>query len=85
MTIKARLPKFTLVQKLIVGFAATAFLAMLTLLFTFTGLYSLNKVARDIVKNDLVLLRSASMLRQSLLVPKRLRITRYWVDHLPDR
>jgi diguanylate cyclase (GGDEF)-like protein len=67
MTIKARLPKFSLVQKLIVGFAATAFLAMLTLLFTFTGLYSLNKVARDIVKNDLVLLRSASMLRQSLL------------------
>jgi len=62
-----RLTKFSLVQKLIVGFAATAFLAMLTLIFTFTGLYSLNKTARDIARNDLVLLRSSYTLRQSLL------------------
>lgn len=67
MKIAVHLPKFSLVQKLIVGFAATAFLAMVTLVFTFTGLYSLNKTAREIARNDLVLLRSAYMLRQSLL------------------
>jgi GGDEF domain-containing protein len=67
MNLTSRFPKFTLVQKLIIGFAVTAFLAMVTLVFTFTGLYSLNKTVRDIAKNDLVLLRSASMLRQALL------------------
>jgi diguanylate cyclase (GGDEF)-like protein len=61
------LPKFSLVQKLIIGFAATAFLAMTTLVFTFTGLYALNKTARDIARNDLVLLRSSFSLRQALL------------------
>jgi GGDEF domain-containing protein len=67
MTIKDRLPKFSLVQKLIVGFAATAFFATMTLILNFTGLYSLNKIARDIAKNDLVMLRSANILRQSIL------------------
>ena len=67
MNIKSHFPKFTLVQKLIVGFAVTAFLAMVTLVFTFTGLYSLNKTVRDIAKNDLVLIRAANMLRQALL------------------
>jgi GGDEF domain-containing protein len=67
MKLKSHFPKFTLVQKLIIGFAVTAFLAMVTLVFTFTGLYSLNKTVRDIAKNDLVLIRSANMLRQALL------------------
>ena len=67
MTIKDHLPKFSLVQKLVVGFAATAFFATMTLILNFTGLYSLNKIARDIARNDLVMLRSANILRQSLL------------------
>ena len=67
MKISPHFPKFSLVQKLIIGFAATAFLAMVTLVFTFTGLYALNKTARDIARNDLVLLRSSYVLRQSLI------------------
>jgi len=67
MKLSYNLPRFSLVQKLIIGFAATAFLAMVTLIFTFTGLYSLNKTVRDIAKNDLVLLQSSFLLRQSLL------------------
>jgi diguanylate cyclase (GGDEF)-like protein len=67
MTIKNHLPKFSLIQKLIIGFAVTVFFATVTLILNFTGLYSLNKIARDIAKNDLVMLRSANLLRQSIL------------------
>lgn len=65
------IPKFTLVQKLILGFTAMAVFAMAALTFSFAGLYSLNKTARDIANNDLVLLRSIGMLRQSLLDQER--------------
>jgi methyl-accepting chemotaxis protein len=71
MTIKAHFPKFTLVQKLFLGFTAMVVFTMAALIFSFTGLYSLNKTARDIANNDLVLLRSAGMLRQSLLDQER--------------
>lgn len=71
MTIISHFPKFTLVQKLILGFVAMAVFTMAALIFSFTGLYSLNKTARDIANNDLVLLRSVSMLRQSLLDQER--------------
>ncbi len=71
MTIKPQFPKFTLVQKLVCGFGAMAFFTMAALIFSFSGLYSLNKIARDIAKNDLVLLRSAGTLRDSLLDQER--------------
>lgn len=71
MTIKGRFPKFTLVQKLFLGFTAMVMFTMVALIFSFTGLYSLNKTARDIANNDLVLLRSIGMLRQSLLDQER--------------
>ena len=71
MTIRAHFPKFTLVQKLILGFTAMAVFTMAALTFSFAGLYSLNKTARDIANNDLVLLRSIGMLRQSLLDQER--------------
>jgi GGDEF domain-containing protein len=44
---------------------------MAALIFSFAVLYSLNKTARDIAKNDLVLLHSIGMLRQSLLDQER--------------
>src|SRR5690349_20741611 len=65
--LKVRIPKISLVRKLIAGFVAMALFTMATLIFAISGLYSLNKTARDIAKNDLVLLRSASTLRQSIL------------------
>jgi GGDEF domain-containing protein len=71
MTIRVHFPKFSLVQKIILGFAAMAFFTMAALIFSFAGLYSLNKTARDIAKNDLVLLRSVGVLRQSLLDQER--------------
>jgi len=71
MTIGAHFPKFSLVQKLILGFTAMAVFTMAALVFSFAGLYSLNKTARDIAKNDLVLLRSIGMLRQSVLDQER--------------
>jgi diguanylate cyclase (GGDEF)-like protein len=64
--LKALFPKISLVQKLIASFAAMALFTMAALLFAVTGLYSINKTARDIANNDLVLLHSASMLRESM-------------------
>ena len=65
------LPKFSLVQKIIIGFSAMAFFSMAALVFSFAGLYSINKTAREIARNDLVLLRSVGQLRQSLLDQER--------------
>jgi diguanylate cyclase (GGDEF)-like protein len=48
-----------------------AIFTMAALIFSFAGLYSLNKTARNIANNDLVLLRSVGMLRQSLLDQER--------------
>jgi diguanylate cyclase (GGDEF)-like protein len=59
--------KVSLVQKLVASYAAMAFFTMAALIFAITGIYSLNKTAREIASNDLVLLRSANMLRQSIL------------------
>jgi diguanylate cyclase (GGDEF)-like protein len=67
MESKAPSRKISLVQKLIASYAAMAFFTTAALVFAITGLYSLNKTARDIAKRDLVLLRSANQLRQSLL------------------
>jgi len=66
MILKALFPKVSLVQKLSASYAAMAFFTMAALLYAVTGLYSLSKTARDIAKNDLVLLRSASILRESI-------------------
>jgi diguanylate cyclase (GGDEF)-like protein len=71
MTIRAHFPKFSLVQKLVLGFTAMAVFTMAALIFSFAGLYSLNKTARDIAKNDLVMLHCVGMLRQSLLDQER--------------
>ncbi len=71
MTIRANLPKFSLVQKIVIGFAAMALFSMAALAFSFAGLSSLNKTAREIAGNDLVLLRSVGKLRQSLLDQER--------------
>ncbi|HEX9023410.1 MAG TPA: HAMP domain-containing protein [Geobacteraceae bacterium] len=71
MDLFARLPKLSLVQKIMLGFAAMAFFTMAALVFSFAGLYSLNKTAREIAGNDLVLLRSVGRLRQSLLDQER--------------
>ncbi len=71
MDLFARLPKLSLVQKIMLGFAAMAFFTMAALVFSFAGLYSLNKTAREIAGNDLVLLYSVSKLRQSLLDQER--------------
>jgi diguanylate cyclase (GGDEF)-like protein len=59
--------KVSLIQKLIASYGAMAFFTTAALVFAITGLFSLNKTARDIAKRDLVLLSSANQLRQSLL------------------
>lgn len=63
--------KFTLVQKLIASYAAMTFFTMAALIFSIMGLYSLNKTARDIARNDLVLINSANKLRESILAQER--------------
>ncbi len=63
--------KFSLVQKLVASYAAITFFTMAALVFSILGLYSLNKTARDIARNDLMLINSANKLRESLLAQER--------------
>lgn len=71
--IKTKAPpkRFSLVQKLIASYAAMTFFTMAALIFSIMGLYSLNKTARDIARNDLVLINSANKLRESILAQER--------------
>lgn len=63
--------RFTLVQKLIAGYAAIAFFTMAALVYSVMGLYSLNTTARDIAKNDLVFINTTIKLRESVLAQQR--------------
>ena len=59
--------KLSLLQKLIASYAAISLLTLATLVTSYTGLYSLNRTARDIVTNDFVLINTATVLRESVL------------------
>lgn len=71
MKTKFFLPKFSLVQKLIAGYVAMAFFTTAALIFSIMGLYSLHSIAREIARNDLVILNSTNKLRESLLAQER--------------
>src|SRR6516165_2857741 len=59
--------KLSLLQKLIASYAAISLFTLATLVTSYTGLYSLNRTARDIVTNDFVLINTATVLRESVL------------------
>ncbi|HEX8960933.1 MAG TPA: diguanylate cyclase [Geobacteraceae bacterium] len=59
--------KITLIQKLVASYAAISFFSLAALAISYSGLYSLNKIARDIVTNDFALINAANGLRESVL------------------
>ena len=62
-----RAARFTLLQKLIVGYAALTLFTLAALLFSARGLYSLNSTARDIATRYLPAINSLTDLRNSLI------------------
>lgn len=71
MNTKNTLKRFTLVQKLIVSYAAMLFFTTAALVFSIVGLYSLNKTAKEIIMADLPVISAANHLRESLLAQER--------------
>ncbi|RNC69648.1 MAG: HAMP domain-containing protein [Desulfuromonadales bacterium] len=63
--------RFTLVQKLIVSYAAMLFLTTIALVYAVMGIYSLNRTAKEIARNDLFIISSANKLRESMLAQER--------------
>lgn len=61
----------TLIQKLIASYAAIAFFSMAAIIFSITGLFSLNKIAKDIARNDFSFIRSTNTLRESINAQER--------------
>ena len=59
--------RFTLLQKLIVGYSALALLILAALFFSAGGLYSLNITAQDIANKHLPAINSLTDLRNSLI------------------
>jgi diguanylate cyclase (GGDEF)-like protein len=59
--------RFTLLQKLVIGYAALAMFILAALLFSAGGLYSLNNTARDIATNHLPAINALTGLRNSLI------------------
>jgi len=62
-----RTVKYTLLQKLVMGYSALALFIMAALIFSAGGLYSLNRTARDIATNHLPAINSLTGLRNSLI------------------
>jgi diguanylate cyclase (GGDEF)-like protein len=62
-----RAVRFTLLQKLVIGYAALAVFILAALLFSAGGLYSLNNTARDIATNHLPAINALTGLRNSLI------------------
>lgn len=68
MTVHSRrVVRYTLLQKLVIGYSALALFIMAALIFSAGGLYSLNRTARDIATNHLPAINSLTGLRNSLI------------------
>ncbi|HLO27059.1 MAG TPA: diguanylate cyclase [Geobacteraceae bacterium] len=64
---KSPAKKVTLINKLLASYAAISFFTIAALSISYTGLYSLTKITRDIVTNDFVVIDAANKLRESIL------------------
>jgi len=62
-----RVVRYTLLQKLVIGYAALALFILAALLFSAGGLYALNSTAHDIATNHLPAMNSLTGLRNSLI------------------
>jgi GGDEF domain-containing protein/CHASE3 domain sensor protein len=62
-----RVVKFSLIKKMVIGYAALAFFTTAALLCSAGGLYYLNKTARDIANNHMPAISAIPRLRNSLL------------------
>ena len=63
--------RFSLVQRLIAGFAITVLCSLVALLFSLNGLFSLKKTALDIARSDLTAIITINKLRESMLAQER--------------
>jgi diguanylate cyclase (GGDEF)-like protein len=71
MRFKPSKTRFTLVQKLIFSYAATAFFTVGALVYAVMGLNSLHKSAREIADSDLVLIGLTGRMRESIVAQQR--------------
>jgi diguanylate cyclase (GGDEF)-like protein len=63
--------RLTLIQKLIASYLAIAFFSMAAIVFSITGLYSLNKIVKDIAHNDFATINSTNRLFDSINAQER--------------
>ena len=63
--------RFTLVQKLVAGYAAMTLFTMAALISSIMGLYSLNRTAREIASTDLIYIDTVNKLRDSIVAQER--------------
>jgi diguanylate cyclase (GGDEF)-like protein len=63
--------KLSLVNKLVISYAAIAIFTMAATVFSTFGLQSLNGIVQDIVRNDLTFLKRIENLRDSVLTQER--------------
>ncbi len=66
-----RLPRLTLVKKIVVGYSAMAFFTIAALAFSTKGLVSLHQTAREIARTDLVFVNNVQRMRESLVAQER--------------
>jgi len=83
MPIKPTAKRLTLVQKLIVSYAAIAFFSMAATAFSVYGLHALNGIVRDIARNDFSSVKSIEGLRDSLSAQER-SAAKYSVIRSPE-
>ena len=70
MASKNQIKKTSLLHKLIISYAAISLFTLTAFLVSYTGLYALNTIVRDIVNNDFMLINSVNSLRESLLAQR---------------
>lgn len=68
---RPKIARFTLVQKLVVSYAAMILFTIAALVFSVTGLYSIHKTAREIAQKDFPFFSAATKLRDSLVAQER--------------
>lgn len=64
---RGRRPRFSIAQRLVLGYAAMGFFTLAALVLSLLGLLSLNRTARDIAHTDVAVVGSLAKLRSAVL------------------
>ena len=78
-----KLPRLTLIQKMIISFVVSGLFMLTALIYSVTGMGTMHRAQKEIARNDLAAATTAISLNEIVLAQERL-VGRYQILHQPE-